>query len=244
MRKRTLRPWVKVVMAVAAGILSGNVLPDAEETVSEAMNLPVTRAEEYVTDAEAEAEPKSLRDWQKINPDVKYVLEFRDDEAVRTIPVVTVKEDASVMKHNLYGEYDTMGSVFTDAMTYEPDNLVIYGHASKTKDWNFTFLKKFADQNYFERHPEFTLTEESGKKNCQVVSFGEYDLDEESVYLGWADAGMPMEEQRREMFLNTVPYLIQKRDGVMDEGLGIVTLVTCNLNGADVRYVLQAAVRD
>ena len=211
MRKRTLRPWVKVVMAVAAGILSGNVLPDAEETVSEAMNLPVTRAEEYVTDAEAEAEPKSLRDWQKINPDVKYVLEFRDDEAVRTIPVVTVKEDASVMKHNLYGEYDTMGSVFTDAMTYEPDNLVIYGHASKTKDWNFTFLKKFADQNYFERHPEFT---------------------------------MPMEEQRKEMFLNTVPYLIQKRDGVMDEGLGIVTLVTCNLNGADVRYVLQAAVRD
>ena len=46
------------------------------------------------------------------------------------------------------------------------------------------------------------------------------------------------------MFLNSVPYLIQKRDGVMDEGLGIVTLVTCNLNGADVRYVLQAAVRD
>lgn len=243
MSRRTLRPWVKVVMAVFAGVLSGGLLPDASEHVSEAMNLPVTRAEEYVSSSEEPEAPNTLEDWQKINPDVKYLLEFRDDPVIRSIPVVSVKEDASVMKHNLYGEYDTMGSVFTDHMTYEPDNLVVYGHASKTKDWNFTFLKKFADQAYFMNHPEFTLIEKSGQKNCQIVSFGEYDLDEESVYLGWADAGMPLEEQRKEMFRNTVPYLVQKRDGVMDEGLGIVTLVTCNLNGSDIRYVLQAVVR-
>ncbi len=244
MSRRSLRPWVKVVSAAAAGILSGGLLPEASEHVSEAMNLPVSRAEEYVSASEESSSPKSLEDWQRINPDVKYLLEFRDEGVLRSIPVVSVRNDETVMKHNLHGEYDTMGSVFTDAMTYEPDNLVIYGHASKTKDWNFTFLKKFADQAYFMNHPEFTLMEESGRKNCLIVSFGEYDLDEESVYLGWADAGMPLEEERKEMFLNTIPYLIQKRDGVMDSGLGIVTLVTCNLNGSDVRYVLQAAVRD
>ncbi|MBR3347270.1 MAG: class B sortase [Solobacterium sp.] len=234
---RRLRPWVKAVLGTVP--LIGTILLNRVAS-GQPVRSPFSdhsRAEEYVT--AIETEPKTLADWKAVNPNVAYVLTFSDETKRRVIPVLKTPNASYALKHNLYGDYDSMGSVFTDPSAIEPENLVIYGHSSKTKDWCFTFLKNYADTAYYQSHPSFQLESVSGTVPCRIISFGAYDLEEE-MPCDWADPDPGSETGVADMLKETLPYLIQKTDGIVYDGHGIVTLVTCDMDKKDTRFVMQA----
>lgn len=229
-------------LITAAGMLLLFFLPLLAGSDEQVQAEPVIEVPaEKETLPETVEEPETLGDFRKINARIGYVLKFEDDGRERIIPVVSTADFDSVFRKNIYGEEDSMGSVFCDEGPYEPANLVIYGHASRTKDRCFSFLQKLADRSYYESHPYFTLESENGKSLCRIVSFARYDLEDESTYLGWAE---PAPGDIREMFSGTVPYLLEHTQGITDAGNGIVTLVTCDLDMQDGRYVVQAVRSD
>jgi len=233
--KRMIPVFAVIGAVLAAAIIFG--LMKQPGPAAELVHAEVSRSQEYVSELQEEA--MNLKAWQKINPDVKYVLTFPDEERKRTIPVLATPSVSYVMKHNIRNEYDTMGSVFCDPSFDEPENLVIYGHSSQTKDWNFTFFRNYADPQYYRSHPSILLESESGICPCRIVSLASYDMEKDE-YLGWADSTLSGTEEIAAMFQNTVENLIQHTDGFVYHGGGIVTLVTCDMNQNDTRYVIQA----
>ncbi len=220
-----------ITLAVTGGILLGKQdEPIKEETPDSSMKEPAVLPE-------TTGEPRTLADFKKINPRISYVLTFEDDDIERIIPVVATADFDSVFRKNIYGEEDSMGSVFCDEGPYEPVNLVVFGHASRTRDCCFTFLKKLKDKDYYDSHPYFRMESENGLYRCRIASFARYDLENEETYLGWAE---PALSNIREMFAATVPYLLESTQGVTDTGSGLITLVTCDLDMQDGRYVVQA----
>ncbi len=234
--RRKLRPWVKAVL-VLFPLAGSAVLTQYPNSLPQLHDPNSSMAEEYT--AGQEEEPMTLKAWQKINPRVKYVLQFADGDVRRTIPVVSTPDASYALKHNVRGEYDTMGTVFCDPCASDPVNLVIYGHSSKTKDWCFTFLKQYRNKDYFQSHPFFLLESQAGVIPCRIISSATYDLEEETE-VGWADPDTGSTEEVLQMIQNTIPYLNQRREGEVYEGGGLVTLVTCDMDSADSRIVIQA----
>jgi hypothetical protein len=236
--------------AIAAAVLILCLLSFRSCSKTEAMEapepvLPPAHRLEYAVPSAAAEKTQTLKDWQQINPGIAYVLEFQDEPSVRRIPVLAAKDPAYAMRHDVYGRSDSMGSVFcdnSDGSAASALNLVIYGHSSKTKDWCFTFLKKYADPDYFRGHPEIRMEEAGGTVCYEVVSLARYDLNDPDAYLGWGDASLSGEGVP-EMFETTRPYLIQQADGITWHGQQILTLVTCDMQQKDSRYVLQAVRR-
>jgi len=233
--------WKKTAVISALLVLTlAGFLFVLRKRISEAADIlpiEVSRADEYAGDPEEM--PKTLQDWQKINPKVKYVLIFPDETVKRTIPVLAAPSAEYAMKHNVRNEYDTMGSVFCDPNAVLPENLVIYGHSSKTKDWNFTFFRNYLDPDYYHSHPSVLLEDEGGVTPCRIISFASYDLEKDE-YVGWADAKLSGRDEILAMLENTIPNLIQKTGGIVYHGEGIVTLVTCDMEKEDTRFVIQA----
>ena len=239
----------RIAAAIAAALCAGltglsAVRKPEPEDHPDAGFLPVHRMEYAMPGAAAE-KAKTLQDWQSVNPEIQYVLEFCDEPALRRIPVLAASDPDTAMQHDVYGRYDTMGSVFcdnADGSAVSALNLIIYGHSSRTRDWCFTFLKKYADPDYFCSHPEIRMEEADGTTAFQVVSLARYDLTDPGSYLGWGDAGLSA-EGAMEMFAATRPYLLQHADGIAWHGQQILTLVTCDMQQEDSRYVLQAVRR-
>ncbi len=186
-----------------------------------------------------EKELYSLADWQSVNPDVCYVIHFEGIDEAQSLPVVSTVNTDYALSHDLRGREDPEGMIFIDRRERTGENKVIYGHASRSNNVRFTFLKNFRDDVYFDQHPFIDLESSSGMERYTIVSFGAYDLKQPSVYTGWADSDFE-EGGREKMFQETVPYLLQKRSGILYDAGGIVTLVTCEAGSLDTRFVLQA----
>lgn len=182
--------------------------------------------------------PHTLEEWQSVNPDIQWILHFEKEG--RSLPVAATADDAYAMKHDPFGKTDSMGTLFTDRYGYQPDNLVIYGHSSRKRDEQFTFLKKYADAEYFQNHGEVILEDASGGHFYRIASFGLYDMQDENTYAMWASDWFDTDEEVERMFAETVPYLLQKRDGIFYHGQHVLTLVTCDMEKPDSRFVLQA----
>jgi len=147
------------------------------------------------------------------------------------------------MNHNLYHQYDCMGALFADAALCPlaaSQNWIISGHSSKTQDWHLTFLKRYAETEYYRLHPFLEMEEESGTSRYRVASFGRYDLEKEETCLDWTANQFTDRDAVLEMFRNTEPHLLNRTDGLQYQGQRILTVVTCDMDSADARFVLQA----
>jgi sortase B len=182
---------------------------------------------------------ETLADWQTVNPDVRLVLHMEDGEVVRHIPVAVDMNADQYMRKDLEGRENSMGAVFMDEQDLYAVNRVIYGHASRQNNLRFTFLKQYASTTFYQQHPTFLVEDENSTTLYQIVSFASYDLTKEDTYTGWSLPSFG-EEGAEGMFRQTLPYLLQKTDGVVYAGQQIMTLVTCSMHEEDTRFVLQA----
>lgn len=181
----------------------------------------------------------SLADWQSVNPDVYLVLHIEGVEEAVSLPVVSTVDPDYALGHDLLGRQDPAGMIFIARNELAGENKVIYGHASRSENVRFTFLRKFQEARYFEQNRYVDVESAMGNERYTIVSFGAYDLSQPGVYTGWADSDFE-EGGREKMFLETVPYLLKKRSGIVYDGRGMVTMVTCEAGSADRRFVLQA----
>lgn len=244
MNIRQCRRSAILITACIVGIAAVLIL--TKKGLRETDPVPRARFEEYEITLAEEAVPSTLRQWQSVNPEVTYVLEFTDEPVSRRIPVLLTADPQYAMTHNLYGEHDSMGSVFSDASESSfgsLKNLVIYGHSSRTKDWCFTFLKKYADEDYFDSHHQLRLEDENGTSVYDIVSLARYDLNLEGTWLGWSSPSLGSMEEAGEMFRLSGEYLLQQRNGILYHGQNVLTMVTCDMDEEDTRFVLQAVRR-
>lgn len=185
----------------------------------------------------------TLEAWQKINPDIFALLQFSTSDIIHQIPIIYTDKGDHYMVHDPFGNYDTMGSVFMEKQLCPIDdsnNFIINGHSSKTKNWNFTFLKNYSDQAYFQENPEFLFIDAKGTHQYRIISFSEYDLDDPSTYLDWHNNYFASYEQLKTMLDATLPYVINRIDGFYYQNQQLITLVTCNMQKPNARYVLLA----
>ncbi len=212
------------------------IMPSVEKKIS----APSSRTFQWRS---FEEEQDTLSDYQTINNEVKYLIEFQNEDGMVQMPILVSSNPDYYMLHNVDKEYDTMGALFIDE-TQCPDNgsnnRIVFGHSSKTKDYNFTFLKEYAQKEYYDRFGTLTLSDDISSRTYQIVSFARYDLDDEDVYLGWHNNLFATDQDARNMFLETKPYLLQKTDGAVYSGQQILTLVTCDMSAENARFVLTA----
>lgn len=235
-----LKRWVKAVL------LSAALAPCAALVfLQDGFSYPIAGISGHETDIEEQGREEnfySLNDWQTVNPDVCYVLHIDGIMEAQSLPVLSTLNPQDALDHDLLGRKDPAGAIFIDRSEQHGENKVIYGHASVSENTRFTFLKQFRDAAYFDAYSRIELETASGIEHYRIVSFAAYDLQQRDIYTGWADSDFE-EGGSEKMFQETVPYLLWKRNGILYDGGGILTLVTCAAGSKDTRYVLQA-VRD
>lgn len=185
----------------------------------------------------------SLSDWQASNDDIVFLLKFQKEEKAYLIPVVYTEDDPEFyFRKALDLNYSSMGSAFIDRYSsLESYNLIINAHSSKEKDTQFTFLKNYIDEDYFYQNLNFKLISNQGIYLCTVYSFSEYDLNDADVYPIWYFNPKNKKDLFKLLAL-TEPYQIHQNP-ISSDFERIITLVTCNMNKENSRYVLQAIVK-
>lgn len=198
-----------------------------------------TIAHQFITKDKQES--KTLQQWQNENPDILYLLEFNEDKIKHSIPVVyTPDNPTKYFRLSVYNEKDTLGTAFLDEnCTPESQNRLINGHSSKTRNLQFSFLKNYTNLDYFQKHDTFTLEDSSGRTTYQIIAFCEFDMEQTPLYLGWFNDTFPTQKAVQNMFILIEPYTLQKQD-FNYQNERILTLITCNMEKENSRYVLFA----
>lgn len=155
------------------------------------------------------------------------------------LPIMYTENPEYALCHNMQGQVDSMGSIFTQTMPRSTCNLVVYGHSSKRQTGQFTFLKQYAESDYYQAHPYILLEDDWGMRRYRVVSFARYDLQAEETYMGWCESDFENEDVAA-MFQATKAYHLHNTQGIIYRGEDILTLVTCDMDMENARFVLQA----
>ncbi len=151
-----------------------------------------------------------------------------------SFPVVQTTDNSYYLNHTVSRADNIRGAIFLDYAAdpyFTDDNSIIYGH-SVDEGGMFTDLKKFADESYFDSHPDFYLLTPSGNYICHVFVFSK--TTDSSVYYTTNFGDYP-----EEVIENMRAQATYTND--VDTSLPMVTLSTCNLDygfNSDQRYVL------
>ena len=106
---------------------------------------------------------------QSINPDIKgwiYIPGTKID-----YPILTGESNEIYLNRNLYGQYSSLGSVFTYAgVNLQDDSLVrIYGHNMITKQM-FANVADYSSQEFADSHAVMYIYTPGRTKECHLVS--------------------------------------------------------------------------
>ena len=240
-KKRFLRITVFTCLALLAGLFYLRKSSEKKEDLLKAERT-AEAANRNIAYEEEPLEEELLKQFQSVNSDVVMVLVYAYEDEKRVIPVVYTPSDPDYyFRRDLYGDSDSMGTVFIDDNS-APDafNLILNGHSSKSRDTHFSFLKQFVDPLYFKEHDRLLLIDENGERLYETVSFHEIDYERErnvehDFYRGDFSSMEALDEALRKLDR----YVINKR--IIDTAYGdMLTLITCNMDKNDSRYILIA----
>lgn len=181
-----------------------------------------------------------ITDLQAENPNVKAWLYCPD--IVINYPVCQGEDNSYYLKHLVDGTYNANGCLFIDcknADDFSDDNTIIYGHHMKSGKM-FASLIKYADQAYYEEHPEMYLV--IGNKTYLVEIFSGYVTTvDSSAYT--INCGSRKEFAE---WLRAVSNRSDFNPNAMEISLDdrIVTLSTCAYNFHNARYVIHGRIRE
>lgn len=149
-------------------------------------------------------------------------------------PVVLGEDNAFYLNHTFSGRSGSAGAIFMDMGNqgdFSDANTAIYGHHMRNGSM-FASLDKYRKQSYYDEHPVIYLYTPGG--NYAIELFSAYVRD---ASLLPHDFGSP------EDFLAYVDQIKALSDFRSVVSIGaddrIVTLVTCNYNYDDARYVVH-----
>lgn len=178
---------------------------------------------------EFENSDKDLVYWKKINKDTVAILKFRD----KSIPIVQKDNNMYYLNRNIYLEQDRYGVPYLDYQNNIDDtNLIIYGHSSNKKNLVFTefkdSLKKLGEI--------ISLETEIGKNNFEIFSIIEIDEDNQDKFMNWYQFNIDdLNIYAKKLYENSSNFNI-----VSLENKKILTIITCNLDKVNSRYIITA----
>lgn len=247
MKRKKLRLWVKIAIPLAL-IISYHFLSKTINTTTNNSPIKQMALEQHSKAILFESEdyiPTTLSDYQSINDSVKAMLVFNDNQMIRHIPIVnssSQQQSQYWMNHNIYGEYDTLGSAFFDENTpfdQQCSNHIIHGHSSYHHSRMFTFLRNYLDGLYFDQYPTFEYHTNSSVDTYKVIAIGLYDVEIDTTYNAiWITADITKEDielcllEDKDQWVNT--------RSLTTEPLKLLTLITCDMENEANRIVLIA----
>lgn len=247
MRHKKLRLWVKIVIPLLL-LVSYNFLAKSINTKTNNSPIKQMALEQQSKAIMFESErfvPTTIQDYQSINDSVKAMLVFNDNQMIRHIPVMnSSSEQQSLywMNHNIYGEFDTLGSAFFDENTpfdQSCTNHIIHGHSSYHHSRMFTFLRNYLDGLYFDQYPTFEYHTYFGIDTYQVIAVGLYDVEIDATYNAiWITSDITKEDIEL-CFQEDSDQWINTRS-LTDDKLHLLTLITCDMENEANRIVLIA----
>jgi len=149
-------------------------------------------------------------------------------------PVVLGEDNAFYLTHTFSGRPGAAGAIFMDFDNqgdFSDANTAIYGHHMRNGSM-FASLDKYRKQSYYDEHPVIYLYTPGG--NYAIELFSAYvrdasllphDFDSPRAFLAYADQIKALSDFRSDVMIG--------------ENDRIVTLVTCNYNYDDARYVVH-----
>ncbi len=185
-----------------------------------------------------------LRQFQEECEDVALVLVFPEED--RIFPVVYTPYDYDAyFRKDLSGNYSRMGTPFVDDRS-SPDsrNLIINAHSSKDGESGMSFLRFYTDPVYFAAHKTIKCITEEGEREYEVISLNEFDYAHAETFpYNFYQGEFPSEHEVEDMLESMKPYEICGSEEVNSEGKRILTLITCNMEKENSRYILLALER-
>lgn len=115
-------------------------------------------------------------DWaalQQTSPDI--VAWLYVPGANINFPVVQGSDNSFYLTHTTSQQESPYGSIFLDAKAnnqFTDNNSIIYGHSVEGGGM-FTDIKKFADEDFFNKHDAFYLLTPSGNYKCTIYTFAQ-----------------------------------------------------------------------
>ena len=256
MREHRFLYWASLVLCTAALLFCGGALLRqlleyrTGEITYESLARSVTSAQEAVPAASDEpvppeepsgAAPAVQVDFEAlshINPDVVGWLYCQD--TIISYPVVQGTDNDYYLTHLFDGTRNSAGCLFLDSRCdgLAGPNSIIYGHYLKNGT-QFSTLKDYQDQAYYEAHPDMLLLTPEGTLTIQWFSAYVTGTDADAWQLAFAtdaEYGAWLERlKERSCFESTVTPQASDR---------VVTLSTCNYTFPDARFVCHGVVRE
>ena len=179
-----------------------------------------------------------ITDLQAENPNVKAWLYCPD--TVINYPVCQGEDNSYYLKHLVDGTYNANGCLFIDcknAGDFSDDNTIIYGHHMKSGKM-FASLIRYADQSYYEEHPEMYLVIRDKAYRLELFS-GYVTTMDSSAYTINCGSRKEFAEWLREVS-NRSDFV--PRPMVLGTEDKIITLSTCAYNFHNARYVVHGRI--
>lgn len=138
--------------------------------------------------------------------------------------------------HNIQGERVDAGPVFLDyRCTKESDNLILYGHSSRSSSILFTPLVQYLDESFAKAHQELRFNIEGEEIYYELMSVFLFPIYEASDN-DW----MQVDFQKDYLFEKAKERLKERSVIELDDVQGdqLLTLVTCNPDNHDERVIV------
>lgn len=182
----------------------------------------------------------TYEEYKAINSDVIGILQFSD----RQLPVVQTSDNDTYLNTSIYGEYDIFGVPYLDyTIDYDnTDNLIIYGHSTYSKDLLFTFFANYiSDPDWGEENRTFYWIDETGTYEYSIIAVTQTEVNSDDSDLYWFkwswSSNMEKVAYMMEIINNADVYYTTSFNYTED----FITLVTCNMDDTDERYIVSAA---
>ncbi len=206
-----------------------------ESLSGDVLELPdVTEIEDDRSWAELQINFDAL--WA-INTDVIAWIRFDDLNAVGIdYPVLHGETNDTYLRHDLYGDYHTAGSVFLEAANNEDFSdlyNIIYGHNMRN-DTMFGSLKKYRnDEDFYEDNRYFTIYTPEGAYRYEIFGYADVPDDDELYTVGFAA------DDTYQRFIERLRNISMRDTGIIpDKYDHVVSLSTCTAAGDTYRFVV------
>lgn len=174
-----------------------------------------------------------------VNEPVEIEKDYIEIEGVLKESFVQGQDNQWYVYHDINGNKTTAGPNFMDyRCTLDSDNLILYGHSSRTSQILFTPLMQYLDEGFAREHHEILLHFKDETRVYQLFSVFLFSVKQASDN-DW----MQTDFQKEYLFQQALSRLRKRSLYAFEESSAdqLLTLVTCNTQNHDERLIVMAS---
>ena len=190
--------------------------------------------------------PINFKKFKKQNADIFSWIKIDNTNIDYPILYPNDKSNDYYLRKNIKGEYDSQGVIWIENYN-DPDwsdpVTVVYGHNIWTKGTRFYQLKKFRDENFFEKNRFIQIYAEGRELKYEIYSAFEYD--DRHIMLSYNFLDDKVYQEFIDYTLN--PLSLSKnvrKNTVVTTNDKLIVLSTCIKGKENMRYLVVGVQRE